>query len=42
MAEKNVIDGESCEIIADEKFHFCATMNPSGDYGKKELSPALR
>ncbi len=27
---------------ADEKFLLCATMNPSGDFGKKELSPALR
>ncbi|KAI8894601.1 P-loop containing nucleoside triphosphate hydrolase protein [Globomyces pollinis-pini] len=30
------------EIKANEKFHFFATMNPGGDYGKKELSPALR
>lgn len=29
-------------IVADEKFVFVGTMNPGGDYGKKELSPALR
>lgn len=30
------------EIYANENFRFVATMNPGGDYGKKELSPALR
>lgn len=30
------------EIIGVEEFRFVATMNPGGDYGKKELSPALR
>ncbi|CAN8238565.1 unnamed protein product [Cochlearia groenlandica] len=30
------------EVIAHEKFFVLATMNPGGDYGKKELSPALR
>lgn len=34
--------GSIQEIIADKSFHFFATMNPGGDYGKKELSPALR
>ncbi|CAN6670439.1 midasin [Trichomonascus vanleenenianus] len=29
-------------IIAQPGFQFFATMNPGGDYGKKELSPALR
>ncbi|XP_073126022.1 midasin isoform X2 [Henckelia pumila] len=29
-------------IIAHDKFFLLATMNPGGDYGKKELSPALR
>ncbi|KAK7203075.1 hypothetical protein BZA70DRAFT_81081 [Myxozyma melibiosi] len=29
-------------ITAQDGFQFLATMNPSGDYGKKELSPALR
>ncbi|CAA7023541.1 unnamed protein product [Microthlaspi erraticum] len=30
------------EVVAHEKFFVIATMNPGGDYGKKELSPALR
>ncbi|KAJ4957407.1 hypothetical protein NE237_024518 [Protea cynaroides] len=30
------------EITADPNFFLLATMNPGGDYGKKELSPALR
>ncbi|XJO73933.1 hypothetical protein BDV3_004832 [Batrachochytrium dendrobatidis] len=30
------------EITAAEEFRIFATMNPGGDYGKKELSPALR
>ncbi|KAI8073967.1 hypothetical protein BC940DRAFT_267177 [Gongronella butleri] len=30
------------ELNATPKFQFLATMNPGGDYGKKELSPALR
>lgn len=30
------------EIVAHNEFQFVATMNPGGDYGKKELSPALR
>ncbi|KAJ3106463.1 hypothetical protein HDU97_006249 [Phlyctochytrium planicorne] len=30
------------QITAEEKFCFFSTMNPGGDYGKKELSPALR
>ncbi|CAG2161607.1 unnamed protein product [Oppiella nova] len=29
-------------IKAKESFRYMATMNPGGDYGKKELSPALR
>ncbi|KIP09693.1 hypothetical protein PHLGIDRAFT_86293 [Phlebiopsis gigantea 11061_1 CR5-6] len=29
-------------VVADETFKLVATMNPGGDYGKKELSPALR
>lgn len=29
-------------IKANDGFQFLATMNPSGDFGKKELSPALR
>ncbi|KAI8840117.1 P-loop containing nucleoside triphosphate hydrolase protein [Chytriomyces cf. hyalinus JEL632] len=30
------------EIRGHTNFSFMATMNPGGDYGKKELSPALR
>ncbi|KAF2736187.1 midasin [Polyplosphaeria fusca] len=39
LAEKGPIDSL---VIATEGFQFLATMNPGGDYGKKELSPALR
>ncbi|CAM1297592.1 MDN1 (predicted) [Pycnogonum litorale] len=35
-------DDNSDLVIADKNFRFVATMNPGGDYGKKELSPALR
>ncbi|KAH8085408.1 midasin [Cristinia sonorae] len=36
-------DGLSLPMVtADERFELVATMNPGGDYGKKELSPALR
>ena len=33
---------EAVKIVGAEKFRMVATMNPSGDFGKKELSPALR
>ena len=33
---------EALKIVAHESFNMVATMNPSGDFGKKELSPALR
>ncbi|KAK9450165.1 uncharacterized protein V1518DRAFT_426070 [Limtongia smithiae] len=39
LAEKGIDDSS---ITASDGFQFLATMNPSGDYGKKELSPALR
>lgn len=39
LAEKGVDDVNVC---ARDGFQFLATMNPGGDYGKKELSPALR
>lgn len=39
LAEKGPTDSL---ITAAEGFQFLATMNPGGDYGKKELSPALR
>lgn len=40
MAEKGGSDLEN--IVAHPNFFLLATMNPGGDYGKKELSPALR
>lgn len=30
------------QIVAHKNFYFIGTMNPGGDFGKKELSPALR
>ena len=42
LAEKGGIDIEAATVIADPAFHVVATMNPGGDFGKKELSPALR
>jgi midasin len=40
LAEKGSTADAS--ITAIEGFQFLATMNPGGDYGKRELSPALR
>ncbi|KAI1334176.1 hypothetical protein F5Y15DRAFT_421135 [Xylariaceae sp. FL0016] len=39
LAEKGI---ENSFVKAGEGFQFLATMNPGGDFGKKELSPALR
>ncbi|ODQ78812.1 hypothetical protein BABINDRAFT_162495 [Babjeviella inositovora NRRL Y-12698] len=39
LAEKGT---EDAFVTAADGFEFLATMNPGGDYGKKELSPALR
>jgi midasin len=39
LAEKGV---ENSFVQASDGFQFFATMNPGGDYGKRELSPALR
>lgn len=39
LAEKGATD---TLITASKGFQFLATMNPGGDYGKRELSPALR
>lgn len=33
---------ETEEVNASEDFRILATMNPGGDFGKRELSPALR
>ena len=42
LAEKGGDDAEDPMIVASPEFKLVATMNPGGDYGKKELSPALR
>jgi midasin len=39
LAEKGPIDSY---VVAAPGFQFMATMNPGGDYGKRELSAALR
>ncbi|KOC69196.1 Midasin, partial [Habropoda laboriosa] len=41
IAEKTSTE-ENETVTASEDFIFVGTMNPGGDYGKKELSPALR
>lgn len=39
LSEKASADLESGEVItAHENFHFLSTMNPGGDYGKKEVN----
>eukprot|EP01041_Mallomonas_annulata_P000547 gene547-1048_t len=40
VAEKGGLASE--RIIAHPNFRLLATMNPGGDFGKRELSPALR
>ncbi|KAG8524470.1 Midasin, partial [Galemys pyrenaicus] len=45
LAEKGSIEDKDNEVellTAGKKFRILATMNPGGDFGKKELSPALR
>ncbi|KAJ6665782.1 hypothetical protein lerEdw1_001254 [Lerista edwardsae] len=42
LAEKGSEDSDVELLTAGEKFRILATMNPGGDFGKKELSPALR
>nr|DBA26506.1 TPA: hypothetical protein GDO54_010752 [Pyxicephalus adspersus] len=44
LAEKGSEDDDSDVefITAGTKFRILSTMNPGGDFGKKELSPALR
>lgn len=39
LAEKGPIDSL---VVAKDGFQFLSTMNPGGDYGKRELSGALR
>lgn len=40
LSEKSSV--QAVKLKANEKFNTVATMNPGGDYGKKELSPAMR
>ncbi|GKY98789.1 hypothetical protein MPSEU_000835100 [Mayamaea pseudoterrestris] len=42
LAEKGADVSENPTITAVVGFHVFATMNPGGDFGKRELSPALR
>lgn len=43
LAEKGSGDNDDVELLrAAPSFRLVATMNPGGDFGKKELSPALR
>ncbi|XP_062606102.1 midasin-like, partial [Saccostrea cucullata] len=45
LAEKGGEDGGGNQVevvVAADRFHVFSTMNPGGDFGKKELSPALR
>uniref|UniRef100_A0A3Q3KQB7 Midasin n=1 Tax=Mastacembelus armatus TaxID=205130 RepID=A0A3Q3KQB7_9TELE len=43
LAEKGSGDSDDVELVrAAAGFCLVATMNPGGDFGKKELSPALR
>uniref|UniRef100_A0A8I3X1N2 Midasin n=1 Tax=Callithrix jacchus TaxID=9483 RepID=A0A8I3X1N2_CALJA len=45
LAEKGCPEDKDNEVellTAGKKFRILATMNPGGDFGKKELSPALR
>ena len=39
LAEKGPVDSL---VVGSDGFQFMATMNPGGDYGKRELSAALR
>ncbi len=42
LITENNSSGAIDALHAHKAFRICATMNPSGDFGKKELSPALR
>lgn len=42
LAEKGGRDLEDIRVVGSAGFEILATMNPGGDFGKKELSPALR
>ena len=43
LAEKTSLgNANDRTVVADPEFQLFATMNPGGDFGKRELSPALR
>ncbi|BGP25033.1 midasin [Rhodotorula toruloides] len=42
LAEKSGHDLDDIRVVGQPGFEILATMNPGGDFGKKELSPALR
>lgn len=42
LAEKGGRDLDDIRVVGSAGFEILATMNPGGDFGKKELSPALR
>ncbi|GAX24956.1 midasin [Fistulifera solaris] len=42
LAEKGSSSSEDLVIKSHKRFRLFATMNPGGDFGKRELSPALR
>lgn len=42
LAEKGGASDLDCTVTGQAGFQVIATMNPGGDFGKKELSPALR
>ena len=42
LAEAGGSAGDAPTVTAATPFRFFATMNPGGDFGKRELSPALR
>ena len=39
---ERTLNFENGELKAHKDFYIIATMNPSGDFGKRELSTALR
>ncbi|XP_063233945.1 LOW QUALITY PROTEIN: midasin-like [Bacillus rossius redtenbacheri] len=42
LSEKGSSEPGTLSVKAHPRFQFVGTMNPGGDFGKKELSPALR
>lgn len=42
LAERGGESADTASITGADGFQIVATMNPGGDYGKKELSPAMR